>query len=230
GIASARNVAVCVPTSADSGPSCRRPSPRPTPRNWRSRPASRRRSPLPRQNLPGTRPMPRTAGPTRSHRRPCVVSATARRAWPHRSPICGAGSDWAADACGNTVGPTVPPNASCGVSYGDGSVPAARNTSFHALRARTPGSGRGQRPARERMTMGSLFADSLHLLVPLPVILPLFAAGVKLALGARRPKLQQAVSLITLTVVLIVGALLMVGSQRYGPQAVQIGGWGTPIG
>ena len=78
--------------------------------------------------------------------------------------------------------------------------------------------------------MGSLFADSLHLLVPLPVILPLFAAGVKLALGARRPKLQQAVSLITLTVVLIVGALLMVGSQRYGPQAVQIGGWGTPIG
>ncbi|HIY40463.1 MAG TPA: Na+/H+ antiporter subunit D, partial [Candidatus Nocardiopsis merdipullorum] len=80
------------------------------------------------------------------------------------------------------------------------------------------------------MTMGSLFADSLHLLVPLPVILPLFAAGVKLALGGRRPKLQQAVSLITLTVVLIVGALLMVGSQRYGPQAVQIGGWGTPIG
>src|SRR5699024_4173315 len=80
------------------------------------------------------------------------------------------------------------------------------------------------------MTMGSLFADSLHLLVPLPVILPLFAAGVKLALGARRPKLQQAVSLITLTVVLIVGALLMVGSQRYGPQVVQIGGWGTPIG
>src|SRR5699024_12437504 len=56
------------------------------------------------------------------------------------------------------------------------------------------------------------------LLVPLPVILPLFAAGVKLALGGRRPKLQQAVSLITLTVVLIVGALLMVGSQRYGPQ------------
>ena len=78
--------------------------------------------------------------------------------------------------------------------------------------------------------MGSLFADSLHLLVPLPVILPLFAAGVKLALGGRRPKLQQSVSLITLTVVLIVGALLMVGSQRYGPQAVQIGGWGTPIG
>src|SRR5699024_3058851 len=80
------------------------------------------------------------------------------------------------------------------------------------------------------MTMGSLFADSLHLLVPLPVSLPLSAAGVKLALGGPRPKLQQAVSLTTLTVVLIVGALLMVGSQRYGPQAVQIGGWGTPIG
>lgn len=78
--------------------------------------------------------------------------------------------------------------------------------------------------------MGAIFADSLHLLVPLPVILPLFAAGVKLALGVRWPRVQQALSVTTLSVVLVVGFLLMIGSQQFGPQAVQIGGWWTPIG
>src|SRR5699024_9090965 len=47
-----------------------------------------------------------------------------------RSPICGAGSDWAVDACGNTVGPTVPPSASCGVSYGDVFVPSGAKHVF----------------------------------------------------------------------------------------------------
>ena len=78
--------------------------------------------------------------------------------------------------------------------------------------------------------MGAIFADSLHLLVPLPVILPLFAAGVKLALGVRWPRVQQALSVSTLSVVLVVGFLLMIGSQQFGPQAVQIGGWWSPIG
>ncbi|WP_193374008.1 Na+/H+ antiporter subunit D [Nocardiopsis salina] len=76
----------------------------------------------------------------------------------------------------------------------------------------------------------SFFADILHLLVPLPVILPLFAAGAKLALGTRWTRLQQWLSVSTLSAVLVVGFLLMIGSHELGPLAVQVGGWEAPIG
>ncbi len=74
------------------------------------------------------------------------------------------------------------------------------------------------------------FAGILHYLIPLPVVLPLFAAGVKLALGIRWPRVQQWLSVITLALVLAIGAALMVGADMFGPQAVQVGGWETPIG
>ena len=74
------------------------------------------------------------------------------------------------------------------------------------------------------------FAGLLHYLVPLPVVLPLFAAGVKLAMGIRWPRVQQWLSVIALTLVLVIGAALMVGADVFGPQAVQVGGWETPIG
>ncbi|MEU3310287.1 Na+/H+ antiporter subunit D [Nocardiopsis sp. NPDC006832] len=73
-------------------------------------------------------------------------------------------------------------------------------------------------------------AGILHYLVPLPVVLPLFAAGVKLAMGIRRPRFQQWLSVISLTLVLLIGATLMVGADMFGPQAVQVGGWETPVG
>lgn len=73
-------------------------------------------------------------------------------------------------------------------------------------------------------------AGILHYLVPLPVVLPLFAAGVKLAMGIRRPRFQQWLSVIALTLVLLIGAALMVGADMFGPQAVQVGGWETPVG
>ncbi|WP_211717792.1 Na+/H+ antiporter subunit D [Nocardiopsis sp. MG754419] len=74
------------------------------------------------------------------------------------------------------------------------------------------------------------FAGFLHYLVPLPVVLPLFAAGVKLAMGIRWPRMQQWLSVISLALVLATGAALMVGADMFGPQAVQVGGWDTPIG
>ena len=74
------------------------------------------------------------------------------------------------------------------------------------------------------------YAGLLHYLIPLPVVVPLFAAGAKLALGSRWPKVQQWLSIIALTFVLFVGVALMVGANTLGPQVVQVGGWETPIG
>jgi multicomponent Na+:H+ antiporter subunit D len=74
------------------------------------------------------------------------------------------------------------------------------------------------------------FVGLLHYFIPLPVVLPLFAAGVKLALGIRWPRLQQALSVISLALVLVIGLVLMLGSHAYGPQVVQVGGWEAPIG
>ncbi|MFC9087756.1 Na+/H+ antiporter subunit D [Nocardiopsis dassonvillei] len=74
------------------------------------------------------------------------------------------------------------------------------------------------------------FVGLLHYFIPLPVVLPLFAAGVKLALGIRWPRLQQALSVISLALVLVIGLVLMLGSHVYGPQVVQVGGWEAPIG
>ncbi|GAB3728060.1 Na+/H+ antiporter subunit D [Nocardiopsis nanhaiensis] len=74
------------------------------------------------------------------------------------------------------------------------------------------------------------FSGILHYLVPLPVVLPLFAAGVKLALGIRWPRIQQWISVIALTLVLVTGAALMVGADMFGPQVVHVGGYEAPVG
>ncbi|MFY7064508.1 Na+/H+ antiporter subunit D [Nocardiopsis changdeensis] len=74
------------------------------------------------------------------------------------------------------------------------------------------------------------FAGLIHYLIPLPVVVPLFAAGVKLAMGSRWPKVQQWLSIIALTFVLFVGFVLMLGADALGPQVVQVGGWDAPIG
>ncbi|GLU47571.1 Na+/H+ antiporter subunit D [Nocardiopsis ansamitocini] len=78
--------------------------------------------------------------------------------------------------------------------------------------------------------LNTLLPGLLHYLVPLPVVLPLFAAGVKFALGVRYQRLNRAISVTALTAVLVIGVVLLFGVDAYGPQVVQVGGWEAPIG
>ena len=70
----------------------------------------------------------------------------------------------------------------------------------------------------------------LPYLVPLPVVVPLLAAGLKFAIGVRSPLLNQMISVVALVVVLATGGALLFGVHAYGPQVVQVGGWEFPIG
>ncbi|MET9861362.1 Na+/H+ antiporter subunit D [Streptomyces smyrnaeus] len=67
-------------------------------------------------------------------------------------------------------------------------------------------------------------------LVPLPVILPLCAAGLKLAIGARLERVQRFISAAVLLAVLIVSLLLLIAADRHGPQVMFAGGWAPPVG
>jgi multicomponent Na+:H+ antiporter subunit D len=69
----------------------------------------------------------------------------------------------------------------------------------------------------------------VNLLVPLPVIVPLFAAALSLLLH-RRQTLQRVVSTATLCVVVVVAAVLIVWTDRHGPQVLWIGAWPEPLG
>src|SRR5690606_6402689 len=80
------------------------------------------------------------------------------------------------------------------------------------------GHRRGLRGGRHRM---SLDATSL---VPIPVVLPLFGAGLTLALS-RRPRAQQLVSITVLAAVAVIAVVLLFASDRNGPQVVWLGGW-----
>ena len=66
-------------------------------------------------------------------------------------------------------------------------------------------------------------------LIPLPVILPLFGAGIALVF-ARHPRIQRLVSISTLTVVLAVSTILLVSADRSGTSVVHVGGWPAPLG
>ena len=66
-------------------------------------------------------------------------------------------------------------------------------------------------------------------LVPLPVIVPLFAAGLCLVLG-RSARAQRVISLVALSLVVVVGAMLLARVDAYGPQVMDVGGWTAPIG
>ncbi|MGX6448772.1 Na+/H+ antiporter subunit D [Patulibacter sp. S7RM1-6] len=67
-------------------------------------------------------------------------------------------------------------------------------------------------------------------LVPLPVILPLLAAGAKFALGTRLPRINRAISVSTLGAVLVIAVVLLVAADRHGPQVAAVGGWDPPLG
>ncbi|MGJ9413340.1 Na+/H+ antiporter subunit D [Aeromicrobium sp. CF4.19] len=66
-------------------------------------------------------------------------------------------------------------------------------------------------------------------LVIVPVLLPLLGAGLCLVLG-RSARAQRLVSVVVLSTVVVTAATLLVRADRFGPQAVSIGGWGPDIG
>ncbi len=69
----------------------------------------------------------------------------------------------------------------------------------------------------------------MNALVPLPVILPLFGAGLTLVLS-RHPTAQRVVSTVVLAAVAVIAAILVVVADREGPQAIWIGAWAEPLG
>ncbi|MGJ6979680.1 Na+/H+ antiporter subunit D [Aestuariimicrobium soli] len=66
-------------------------------------------------------------------------------------------------------------------------------------------------------------------LVPVPVILPLVAAGITLA-AARRPNLQRIVSGVALTLVVAVALTLVFAADRNGPIVLWVGAWDSFLG
>jgi multicomponent Na+:H+ antiporter subunit D len=70
----------------------------------------------------------------------------------------------------------------------------------------------------------------VNALIPLVVTLPLLGAAVTLAAG-RRPRVQVAASVTTLTAVLVIAAILLVAVDASDtPMAVSVGGWPVPFG
>jgi multicomponent Na+:H+ antiporter subunit D len=65
-------------------------------------------------------------------------------------------------------------------------------------------------------------------LVPMPVVLPLFGAGLALALH-RNARMQRAISVVALSLVLAASATMLVLADR-GPLVIDVGGWAAPIG
>ncbi|MBO0609920.1 Na+/H+ antiporter subunit D [Myceligenerans salitolerans] len=69
---------------------------------------------------------------------------------------------------------------------------------------------------------------SVQTLVPLPVLVPLFAAGLALALH-RHARAQRVISVVALSVVVAAAAGLVVAA-REAPVVIDVGGWAAPVG
>ncbi|MCI2419063.1 Na+/H+ antiporter subunit D [Saccharopolyspora sp. K220] len=69
----------------------------------------------------------------------------------------------------------------------------------------------------------------MTVLVALPVLLPLAAAGLSLALG-RFADLQRALGLVVLGGIIVDAAVLLYVADRDGPVVLQMGGWPAPFG
>jgi len=65
-----------------------------------------------------------------------------------------------------------------------------------------------------------------QVLTPLPVLIPMLAAALTLIAG-RRPRLQRGITLVALSLVTAVCAVLLYLTDRGGTIALQVGGWGT---
>ena len=69
----------------------------------------------------------------------------------------------------------------------------------------------------------------IRVLVPLPIVLPLLAAGLSVTLS-RFPALQRALSVLTLVATLATSGVLLHLADRDGAAVVQVGGWAAPAG
>lgn len=69
----------------------------------------------------------------------------------------------------------------------------------------------------------------MNWIVPLPVVVPLLGAGLALAFG-RRPRIQALISLTAIIGLFVASIVLMVASDLHGPQVVNVGSWGAPVG
>ncbi|MGX5682577.1 Na+/H+ antiporter subunit D [Schumannella luteola] len=66
-------------------------------------------------------------------------------------------------------------------------------------------------------------------LVPLVVLIPLLGAATALTLG-RRPRAQRIVTVLALTAVLAIGAVLLWAVDSQGALVMEVGGWAAPFG
>ena len=69
----------------------------------------------------------------------------------------------------------------------------------------------------------------MTVLVALPVLLPLAAAGLSLALG-RFADFQRIIGLVVLAAIIVDGAFLLYVTDTYGPLVLQMGAWPAPAG
>ncbi len=69
----------------------------------------------------------------------------------------------------------------------------------------------------------------MNLLVPLVVLVPLLAAALALVVP-RRPRFQRGIAGIALTIVLLIGAALVVIVDHVGALTMEVGGWAAPFG
>ncbi|MFI6386516.1 Na+/H+ antiporter subunit D [Nonomuraea sp. NPDC050540] len=70
----------------------------------------------------------------------------------------------------------------------------------------------------------------MQALIPAPVLLPLLAAALKLAIGGRLRRLHALISLATLGAMVVISLILLVAADRGGPLVACVGGWPAPTG
>ncbi|MBB1053700.1 Na+/H+ antiporter subunit D [Dietzia sp. B44] len=66
-------------------------------------------------------------------------------------------------------------------------------------------------------------------LIPSVVLIPLLAAALCLVVS-RRPRVQNIITIVTLTGVLVIAGILLVLTDQHGVHTVQVGGWDAPVG
>ncbi|WP_082789303.1 Na+/H+ antiporter subunit D [Tsukamurella pseudospumae] len=71
--------------------------------------------------------------------------------------------------------------------------------------------------------------STMHTLIPLPTVLPIMAAAITMVMG-RYPRLQRAISLLSLSAIVVVAAAMLYYTDRHGTVALHIGGWGDRDG
>ncbi len=69
----------------------------------------------------------------------------------------------------------------------------------------------------------------MNALVPLVVLVPLVGAAAALALG-KRPRAQRIVTVVALTIMLAIGAVMLVVVDTQGALVMEVGGWAAPFG